>query len=639
MFDFVRKYTKILMFIMFLLIIPAFVLVGVNDFGNFGGSGPTVATVAGHSIKQEEWDAAHKAEVDRLRASMPNIDPKLLDSAVARYMTLEKMVRERVLAEAAKDLHLTTTDARLARELQQDPTIASLRKPDGSIDMQRYRELAAAQGLTPEGFEARVRASLTSRQIDGAVLDTSVTGKAQAKVALDAFFERREIQVALFSPKDYAGKVQPSDAEIESFYQANTVMFQAPESADIEYLVLDLDGVKKTIAINEADVKTYYEQNATRLSGKEERRASHILIAAAKDLPADQRASAKARAQALLEQVRTAPDSFAEVARKDSQDPGSAANGGDLDFFARGAMVKPFEDAAFAMKKGEISDLVESDFGYHIIKLTDAKIPKAKSLEELRAGIEADLRSQQAQRKFAEVAEVFTNGVYEQSDALQPIAEKLKLELKTASGLQRNAPAGANGILANPKLLAAVFSADSLDKKRNTEAIEIGASQLAAARVIQYRPAKLMPLPEVRADVLQKLVASRALALAKADGAEKLTAWRAKPDAAQVMAPVLVSRDQSQNTDPAIVAAALRAEASTLPTLTSVDLGNAGYAVVRVNKVLPRIAPVDAQAQQEFAQYGQWIASAESQAYYALLKAKYKVQIQVEKPSPEKAPT
>src|SRR5665811_1597038 len=159
-----------------------------------------------------------------------------------------------------------------------------------------------------------------------------------------------------------------------------------------------------SISTNEADLKTYYEQNAARLSGKEERRASHILINAPKNAPAADRQKARARAQELLQEVRKAPESFADVAKKNSQDTGSAANGGDLDFFARGAMVKPFEDAVFAMKKGDISEVVESDFGYHIIQLTDIKTPKQRSFEELRPTIEADLKTQQAQAKFAETA-------------------------------------------------------------------------------------------------------------------------------------------------------------------------------------------------------------------------------------------
>ena len=632
MFDFVRKHTKIMMFLMFLLIIPAFVLVGINGFRSLNGGGETVAKVGSYSVKQEDWDAAHKNEVDRARSSQPNIDTKLLDSPQARYSTLERMVRERVMADAASDAHLSSTDARLARELQQNPTIASLRKPDGTLDMERYRQLAAAQGLTPEGFEARVRKDIALRQVEGGIASTALAPLAQANMALNAFFERREVQIASFPPADYKAQVNPTDAEMDAFYQANQKLFQATESATVEYVVLDLDSVKKTISVNEEELKSYYEQNVARLSGKEERRASHILINAPKDMPAADKVKAKEKAAALLAQVRKSPDSFADVARKNSQDAGSAASGGDLDFFARGAMVKPFEDAAFSMKKGDISDLVESDFGFHIIKLADIKTPKQKTFEEVKPTIESDLRAQQAQRKFAEVAETFTNAVYEQSDSFKQIADKLKLEVKTASNLQRKPLPDAKGALANAKLLTAIFNPDSVEKKRNTEAVEVASNQLVSARITQYAPARVLPLAEVRNDVRERLVNSRAAELAKKDGAAKLVAWKAQPDSAKLATAVVVSRDQPQAIAPVVLDKVMHADTATLPSWIGVDLGNQGYALVRVNKVMERSEPKEEQAKQERGQYGQWVASAESQAYYELLKSRYKAQIKLSKP-------
>jgi peptidyl-prolyl cis-trans isomerase D len=632
MFDFVRKHTKIMMFVMFLLIIPAFVLVGINGFRSLNGGGETVAKVGSYSVKQEDWDAAHKNEVDRARTAQPNIDAKLLDSPQARFNTLERIVRERVMADAVSDAHLSSTDARLARELQQNPTIASLRKPDGTLDMDRYRQLAGAQGLTPEGFEARVRKDLALRQVESGIASTSLAPIAQANTALNAFFERREVQVASFSPADYKAQVNPTDAEMDAFYQGNQKLFQAPESASVEFVSLDLESVKKTITLNDEELKSYYEQNVARLSGKEERRASHILINAPKDMPAAEKAKAKENASALLAQVRKAPDTFADVARKNSQDAGSAASGGDLDFFARGAMVKPFEDAAFSMKKGDISDLVESDFGFHIIKLAEIKSPKQKTFEEVKPSIEADLRTQQAQRKFAEVAEAFTNAVYEQSDSFKQIADKLKLEIKTASNVQRKPLPDVKGALANAKLLTAIFNPDSVEKKRNTEAVEVAPNQLVSARITQYAPARVLPLAEVRNDVRERLVSSRAAELAKKDGATKLDAWKAQPDSAKLAAAVIVSRDQPQAISPIVLDKVMHSDTATLPAWIGVDLGNQGYTLVRVNKVMERTQPTEEKAKQERSQYGQWVASAESLAYYELLKNRYKVQIKVAKP-------
>jgi peptidyl-prolyl cis-trans isomerase D len=622
-----------MMFVMFLLIIPSFVLFGIDGYNNMGDKGESVARVGGVDISQGEWDAAHKSETDRLRASMPNLDPKLLDSPEARYATLERLVRDRVLSQAVEAIRLTTSDSRLARELQENPTIAALSRPDGSLDMDRYRQLVASQGLTPEGFEARVRQDLSIRQVEAAVTATALTPAAIADVSLNAFFERREVQFVNFAAADFAAKVSPTEADLEAFYKANATLFQAPEQASIEYLLLDLEAVKKGIIISEPDLKSYYDQNAARLSGAEERRASHILLNAAKDAPSSDRQKAKARAQELLELVRKAPDSFGELAKKNSQDSGSAANGGDLDFFARGAMVKPFEEAAFAMKKGDISEIVESDFGFHIIKLTDVKVPLQRSFAELRAGIEADLKAQQAQRQFAESAEAFTNGVYEQSDSLKPVADKLKLEIKVVDKLARQASPGVSGVLANPKFLAAVFAPDTVEKKRNTEAIEIGPNQLAAGRIVKHTPARTLPLADVAPAVRERVVAARASELAKKEGAEKLAAWKAAPDSASMPASVVVSRDQAQNVPPAMLKAILRAETKTLPSFIGVDLGPQGYAVARINKVTARPAPAEAAAKQDRSQYAQWWTGAEGQAYYAVLKERFKVEMRAPKPT------
>nr|WP_295782805.1 SurA N-terminal domain-containing protein [Rhodoferax sp.] len=632
MFEFVRKHTKVMMLLMFLMIIPAFVLVGVDGFKSIKAGGDAVATVGSQKITQGEWDAAHKNEVDRLRAQMPNLDAKLLESPEARYVTLERLVREKVLTEAVQDAGINTTDARLARELQQSPTISAMRKPDGTLDIERYRQFAGSQGLTTDGFEARVRSQLSERQVEAGLLNTAFSPAALPEVSLNAFYERREVQVSRFNPADYASKVAPTDAEIEVFYQANQAMFKSPESANIEYVVLDLDAVRKSITLNEADVKTYYDQNAVRLSGKEERRASHILINAPKDMPADERKKAREKADALLAQVRKAPESFADVARKNSQDSGSAPNGGDLDFFGRGAMVKPFENAAFSMQKGDISEVVESDFGFHIIKITDAKIPKQRTFEELRPILETDLKQQQAQRKFAEVAEVFTNGVYEDSESLKSVADRLKLEIKTASNLQRKPSPGVTGVFANPKFLAAIFSADSLEKKRNTEAVEVGLNQLAAARIVQYTPATTKPLADVSTIVKAGLVAKQAAELAKKDGTEKLAAWKtAAPE--QLPVAVTLSREGAQTVPAPVLDAVLQADTTTLPAWVGVDLGVQGYTVVRVNKVLPRIAPVPATAEQERKQYTQWVASAENKAYYKMLSQRFKVAIKAPRPT------
>jgi peptidyl-prolyl cis-trans isomerase D len=432
MFDFVRKHTKIMQFLLFLLIFPSFVLFGLEGYSSMRDKGAVVATVNGSDILQPELDNAHKIQVDRMRAAMPNLDAKLFDSSIAKQATLDRLVRERLLQVAAQKMHLNVSDQRLANELQQNPNIAGLRRPDGSLDLERYRQLLATQGLTPESFEAQVRSDLSTRQVMAGLGITSFATAALADVTLNAFYEKRQIQVAKFAASDFAAQIKPTDAELEEYYKANGEKFKSPERADVDYVILDIASIQKTVTVPESELKTFYEQNMARLANLEERRASHILINADKAAPAADREKARVKAQEISATLKQSPDKFAELAKKFSQDTGSANKGGDLDFFARGAMVKPFEDAAFALKKGETSDVVESDFGFHIIRVTDIKQPKQKSFEESRASLEVDARRQLAQRKFAEAADQFTNLVYEQSDSLKPAADKLKLEIQQA---------------------------------------------------------------------------------------------------------------------------------------------------------------------------------------------------------------
>lgn len=633
MFDIFRKHTKIMMVGMFLLIIPSFVLFGIDGYNRAQQSDTPVARVGGHDITQTEWDQAHRVEADRLRAAMPNVDAKLLDTTEARYATLERLLHDRVVALAAEKARLSTSDARLAKFLRDDPTIASLRKADGKIDMDRYRQLASSQGLTPEGFENNVRLDLSRQQVETGVRGTGFATPVVADMVLNAFFENREIQMLTFSAADFASKVNLTDAELETYYQANQALFQAPEQARIEYVILDMETVKKSIQISEADLRAYYDQNAARLSGNEQRRASHILINAPKDAPATDRQAAKAKAEQLLTSVRGDPASFADIAKKNSQDTGSASKGGDLDYFARGAMVKPFEDAVFVMKSGDISNVVESDFGYHIIQLTDIKTPKQRSFEDLRTGIESDLKTQQAQRKYAEVAEIFTNTVYEQSDSLKPVADKLKLDIKVIDKATRHPLPGATGIMASERFLTSLFSADAIEKKRNTEAIEIAVNQLAAGRVVAHQQARVLPLTEVRQQVRDKLVTIKAAELARKDGSEKLALWKKDGATAVLPAALVVSRDQSQNIPTQVLQAVLRADTTTLPAWLGVDLGSKGYSVARVNKVVSGNDTARVSVEQDRNQYAQSWTNAETLAFYSALKEQLKAEILVPNPA------
>lgn len=622
MFDFVRNNSRILFFVLVLLIIPSFVFFGVQGYTQFVEGNEPVAKVAGERITQAEFDNAYRNHIERLRMQMPGVDIKAFDTPEMKQQVLDALVRDRVLWAAADKLHMVTSDERLRRLFASDPQFAALRNPDGTVN----KDILSAQGMSSEQFAQRLGRDLAVSQVLRSVEGSAMASKAVSDIGLDAFLQQREIQVRRFDAKDQAAKVNPSDADLQAFYKdpANVALFNAPEEASVEYVVLSMEAIKKGITVPDADLRKYYEENIARYATPEERRASHILVKADKDAPAAERDKARAKAQALLEEVRKNPASFADVAKKNSDDPGSAANGGDLEFFSRGAMVKPFEDAAFSLAKGAISDLVESDFGYHIIQVTDQRGGEKKPFEAVKAEIEDEVRNQLARTRYAEVAEQFSNLVYEQSDTLQPAAEKLGLQIQKAEHVTRTPAPGAQGALANPRLLEAIFAPDAVNNKRNTEAIEIGPQQLASARIVTHTPARTRPFDEVKDQVRAQVVARESAALARKEGEAKLAAWQQAPDTATLDAAVKVSRVQPGNVGRAIVDAALKAKADKLPAWVGVDLGTEGYAVVRVNQVTGR-AEVPG-AEQLPAQYAQAWAAAETQAYYEALKKRFKAE-------------
>lgn len=622
MFESIRQHKKYLMGFLMILIIPSFVLFGVEGYSNANEGGEAVATVNGKEIKAAEWDAAHQAQIERLRQAMPTIDIKLLDTPEARYAALEILVQQRVMAVAAQELRISTSDQRLQRDLQSNEVIASLRLPDGKLDIEAYRTLLARQGMTPDMFENQVRQDLSVQQITQGVLTSGFTTPAAAATGLKAFFERRQVRVAPFTAAQFTAQAVPTDADLQGHYQNNAAAFQTLEQADVEYVVLDAQAMAKDVRLKEADVRAYFEQNTAQWAGAQERRASHILFSLDPKADSAAQAQVKKKAETVLAEARQQPERFAALAKQHSQDPGSAAEGGDLNFFGRNAMVKAFEDVAFSLNKGQISDLVKTDFGWHIIRLTDIKEPPKPSFEALRAQIEDDLKKQQAQRLFAEAAETFTNMVYEQADSLQPVAERFKISVQTQAGLTRRVQADA-GIWSNDRLLSAVFSPDSIAKKTNTEAVELGSGRMAAARIVRYAPAATQPFEQVKDAVRARWVAQRAVELAQAQGEQSLSAWKGGAAATGLGESRTISRVAALGLSPEAINAVMSASAQALPAWVGVKLPNQGYVVIQVEQVLPAEGLGQAQDQQ----YAQAWTAAESKAYVDSLKSRFKAQI------------
>jgi peptidyl-prolyl cis-trans isomerase D len=623
MFEFVRRNTRILQLILVLLILPSFVLVGMEGYSQFTDGAGTVAKVGKQKVSQQEWDNAHRNFVERQRSQRPDLDISLFDQPEVKQQSLDALIREYVLLMAANDQHLTVPAGRIMRIFANDPQFAALRNPDGTVN----KALLEARGMSPLQLETMLRQELTVAQVLGGVQMSSHGAQQSTRAAVDALFQVRDVQWVKFEPKAYMAQLNPTAAQLQAFYKdpANAAWLTTPEQADVQYVVLDLDTLKARVSVSDDELRRSYKENIQRYSTPEERRASHILIKAEASASADEKKAARAKAEQLLAQLQKNPAQFAELARKNSDDPGSGANGGDLDFFARGDMVKPFEDAAYGLKPGQISGLVESEFGFHIIQLTGVRGGETKPFEAVRAEIEDDARKQLAQRQYAEAAEKFTNMVYEQSDSLQPVADELKLPVQTANGVLRQPGSKDQGDLSNRRLLDTLFDATNRSKGHNTEAVEVGTNKLVSARIVKYRPAALMPFDQAQAQVRERWMTAQALKAARADAEQKMALWKESPEKAALPAAVQMSRRTVFAQPAAVLDAALRVPEAQLPAWTMVSLGDEGVALLKVNKVVPlEVKPEELKEMQ--AQFGGYWARAEADAYYRALKREYKVE-------------
>jgi peptidyl-prolyl cis-trans isomerase D len=629
MLDFFRNHKRLMMFMLILVIVPGLGFVGIQGFRGFFDESANVASVNGHKITRAEYDGAMRQQLDRARQMLgAQFDSKMFDTPERRKQMLDGLIEQRVLADETQRLHLTASDDAVRRSLLSDPVISSLKNPDGSIDVNRYKELLAMQGMTPDQYDERVRYTLATQQLPSSIEGSAFTSKTLAQTLTGLAEQQREVQGLAFNPHDYIAKVQPTDAQLQAYYDAHRNDFATPATATIQYLVMSPAALAAGMQPTDDDLKKYYEDNIAHYQTAAQMRASLILISVAPNASADDKAKAKQKADALLAQVKAHPDDFAKIAEQNSQDPASASKGGDLGYFGRGMMAggQAFDDAAFKLKKDEISDVVPTDVGLLILKATDVKPSVTQPFDTVKDAIAKDLKAQLAAKTFADDSDGFTSLVYEKAKSLQPAADKYKLQVQTATVTpQPSAALPPDSPLNNPKFLAAVFANDSVQAHNNTQAIDVGNSALIAAHVTDYKPSAVPALDTIKDAVRQKVIAVQADEMAHKDGIAKLAELQKSNATTGFGAPLKVSRNDAQGLPVAALSAIYKADPQKLPAYVGVDLGDAGYAVYRVNAVLPGAA-IDPRrlvaAQQEIAQTE---AQSEVGAYVEALRARSKV--------------
>jgi peptidyl-prolyl cis-trans isomerase D len=602
-FDFVHKNKRIVQIILGLLIIP-FAIWGLESYTTFRGGRDTVATVNGMEISQREFAEELRRQQEQMRRMFGGaIDPAALDSPESRRMVLEGLIAQRLLAAEVGRGHMF-----MSREAVIDAiTSAPEFQEDGKFSAAKYSAYLAERGVTDQGNVAELQRQIPLARYASAISETAIAPRTVAARLASLEAQKREVSEARISEEQFLPQVKIDDAQAKAYYDANLADYRAPERVRAEYVVLSAEALAREDPPTEAEVKAAYDARASQFRVEEQRRASHILV---KD---------KAEAEKLLAEVRKSPGRFAELAKKHSQDPGSAEKGGDLGFFGRGMMVKPFEDAVFKLAQNEMQ-VVESEFGFHVLRVTGIQGSKARPYEEVKKDLVEELARLKGQRKFAEAAEAFSNTVYEQADSLKPAAERFKLQVQTTGWIAKSARQEL-GALDNPKLLSALFSSDAIMNKRNTDAIEVAPSTLVAARVIEHQPAAQRSFEEVKAQIVSQLRQREASALALKEGTAKLEKLKKGEDAGvKWSAPRQVSRRDAQGMPSNVLRQVVSADTSKLPAYVGIPLPDAGYVLLRISRVIDE--PVKEGDAQLSARAAQLYGGAQYEALIESLRAR-----------------
>lgn len=608
MFDFVHERKRLVQIVLAIIILP-FALWGLDSYQN-SGDADALATVNGARIGQPEFEDALTRQRQRLREALgENMDPSMLDGVEMKRSVLQGLVTQRVLLEEAREVGLVVSDEQVARLIAGVPAF----QKEGQFDKPTYESVLRAQGMNPALFEYRVRQDVLMRQLTDALTQNGYAANASAENLIRLNEQQRVVAVSRFALDAFRSKVSVSDGEINAYYEANRHRFQMPERARVEYVTLSVAGLASRTTVAEGEVEQYYREHASEFGTEEQRQASHILIAVAKGAAETEREAARRKAGDILQQVKSKPEAFAALAGKYSEDPGSAAKGGDLGMFARGMMVKPFEDVVFSLKAGETSELVQTDFGFHIIRLTGIQPGKVRPLSEVQAQILEKLVQQRASDRFAELAEQFSNTVYEQSDSLKPAGELVGSKVLGPVWLARDQqPSG----MWNDKLLQAVFSEDAVKNKRNTSAIEVDQNTLVAARVTEYQPAAALPLSEVTGQIRRALLDQAALQAASKEGAATLAQLQGGERVALKWGKTQsVSRSQQNDLNPELSRLVFAAGVDKLPAYVAVQDAQQGYLIARIEAVKDVVA-IDQQKREGYVrEIGRMTGDALLQAY------------------------
>ncbi|PWG61432.1 SurA N-terminal domain-containing protein [Spiribacter halobius] len=572
-----------------LLVIP-FALFGMYNYLAEGGGAQTVATVNGEEITRTRLDQAHRQRQAQLREALGDrFDPAMFDDQQLRRETLQQLIDRQLLLGYAQDAGLRVADQDVANALRRQ----SVFQVDGEFSVERYRSLLSQNNITPEQYEAQLRRDLALEALRDAVVGTAITSDAEIERLVALQRQERRAGWLSVSAAAFEDEVSVDDAAVQEYYEANRDDYRRPEAVRLRYVLLDPQRLAADIEVDEDTLRERYEERVAQAERGAPRRIRHILVEVPES--ADEAAVAEAReeAQALRERIQGG-ESFAQVAEDASDDPGSARQGGDLGLVRQGDFVEPFEEAAWSLEEGELSEPVRTEFGWHLIEVTEVRSADVPAFEELRDELRAEVARERAERRLYELGNELETLAFENPDSLQPAAETLGIEVQETDWITPEG--GGEGIAAEPAVLEAAFSEERIGERVNSDLLELEGNRYAVIRVADHRDAAVEPLDEVR-DRVEAAVREARAADAARERAEALQQRLADGEAFEAVAgeasegvsaqsPRWIRRDSGE------VPAAVREQAFRLAVAgdeQAAELArlDGGWAVVMVDAVRP----------------------------------------------------
>lgn len=609
------------------IVILSFALFGVETYRTAGGATQVIADVGDSKVLLQDYEEELKRQQTKLREAGER-NPAVLNSPALKTRVLESFINERMLLSKAIKLGYSANEAAIFAYIHNSPEL----QENGKFSEQRFQRFLDSKRMTLKQYLAGFSQEQTTQDMLGSQAQSGIVSRSLAAHLASILSEQREVSKTVLAAAAFAAQAKIDPAQLQTYYDAHPELTRIPEEARVEYVVFSPEVVLSQLQVSEADAKAYYAAHITQFTDPESREVAHILVRVMADAKPEERKAAEEKAQQLLLQAQKNPAAFADLAKQNSQDPLTAAKGGSFGMIQRGTIFKPVEEAAFAMKVGEVRGPVQTPAGYHIVLLKSIAPVSQKSFEVVKDGVMEAAKRDMAMRKFNDELEQFGDAVYSKSDSLKYAAEKYKLTIQTSDWLGRQGPA--QGVLKNERLLHAIFSNDAIQNKRNTEPVEVATNTLVAARILDYKPAGNKPLAAVKEAIESRLRKEQASNLARKQGEQFLAELQQgkQPSAVTFSTPAKIGREDlaKSGMELAAMEAVYRVSPKKLPAYTGITLSNGDYALYKISGVSS-----NEQLRQQTLQLIPYsIAQTQSQqivrAYIDSLKGEYKVKVKQE---------